>query len=112
MTFLFILCNYYSIRIFSAPYFLATKLEAYKDRGGGDGRSSTDFEDIVYLLNNRTTIWQELAGVSSELFLYLKEELSNLLHTSYLDEWISAHLEGSEQKRVNCIIGSLEEFTR
>ncbi len=35
--------------------FLATKFEAFKDRGG-DYRTSHDFEDIVYVLDNRTTI--------------------------------------------------------
>jgi predicted nucleotidyltransferase len=51
----------YTIRIFSAVYFLAAKLEAWKDRGDNDGRTSTDFEDIVFVLNNRNAIWQELA---------------------------------------------------
>lgn len=44
------------IHILKAPYFLATKLEAFRGRGENDGRWSTDFEDIVYLLNNRSGI--------------------------------------------------------
>lgn len=35
------------VRIFSAPYFLATKIEAFKDRGRGDYLGSADLEDIV-----------------------------------------------------------------
>jgi predicted nucleotidyltransferase len=99
------------IKIFSAVYFLATKIEAYKDRGKGDGRVSTDFEDIVFILNNRSTIWDEMASTKGELHKYLLEEFSNLLNEPYLDEWISSHLEYSEQKRVDFIIGSLREFT-
>jgi predicted nucleotidyltransferase len=49
-----------SVRIFSAPYFLATKLEAFVDRGENEGRFSTDFEDIVHIMNNRLTIWEEI----------------------------------------------------
>ena len=30
------------------------------NRGGGNGRWSSDFEDIVYVLNNRNSIWEEL----------------------------------------------------
>ena len=101
----------YIIRIFAPPYFLATKLEAFKSRGADDGRTSTDFEDIVYLLNNRTTIWQELAGTSVELKDYLLQEFSTLLDNPYLEEWISVHLDYSEQRRVNYIIGNMEEFT-
>jgi predicted nucleotidyltransferase len=46
-----------TIRIFSPPYFLASKIDAFNDRGHNDGRSSSDFEDIVYILNNRPAIW-------------------------------------------------------
>ena len=42
-----------TIKILSGPYFIATKLEAYKDRGFRDGRTSQDFEDIIYVLENR-----------------------------------------------------------
>ena len=99
------------INIFPAVYFLATKIEAYKDRGKGDGRVSTDFEDIVFILNNRSPIWDEMAGTEGELRTYLLAEFSNFLDEPYIDEWISSHLEYSEQKRVNFIIGSLREFT-
>lgn len=50
----------YTIRIFSPAYFIDSKLEAYRGRGQNDGRMSSDFEDIVHVLNNRTAIWQEL----------------------------------------------------
>jgi len=49
----------YIIRIFEPAYFIATKLEAFKNRGENDGRTSSDFEDIIYVLNNRSTIWKE-----------------------------------------------------
>lgn len=100
-----------AINIFTAVYFLAAKIEAYKDRGKGDGRVSTDFEDIVFILNNRSPIWDEMAGTEGELRKYLLAEFSNLLNEPYIDEWISSHLEYSEQKRVGFIIGSLREFT-
>jgi len=48
------------IKILSAPYFIATKLEAHKGRGKNDGRTSQDFEDIVYVLENRESIWEEM----------------------------------------------------
>ena len=55
-----------TVKILSAPYFIATKLEAYKDRGGNDGRTSQDFEDIIYVLENRETIWEEMNKVDEE----------------------------------------------
>lgn len=44
------------IKIFSSPYFIATKLEAFNDRGKGEMRWSSDFEDIIYVLDNRGDI--------------------------------------------------------
>lgn len=99
------------INIFPAVYFLASKIEAYKDRGKGDGRASTDFEDIVFILNNRTNIWEEMSQTEGELNKYFLAEFSKLLKESYIDEWISSHLEYNEQKRVDFIISSLSEFT-
>ena len=36
-----------TVRIVSAPFFVALKVEAFEDRGKGDFISSTDFEDVV-----------------------------------------------------------------
>ena len=59
------------IKIFAPPYFLATKLEAFNNRGHADGRTSTDFEDIVYFLNNRSTIWEELQNMDTNCTAFL-----------------------------------------
>lgn len=99
-----------SIRIFSAPYFLATKLEAFKNRGENEGRFSSDFEDIVHVLNNRHLIWEEMNNANEVLKQYLKGEFSTLLDQKYIDEWISAHLEYSEQRRVGFMLGNLTDF--
>ncbi|MBD3749949.1 MAG: nucleotidyl transferase AbiEii/AbiGii toxin family protein [Sphingobacteriales bacterium] len=37
------------IKIFSLPYFVATKWEAFLNRGKNDYRTSKDFEDLVYI---------------------------------------------------------------
>lgn len=100
----------YRIKIFSSPYFIATKLEAYKNRGQNDGRTSADFEDIVFVLNNRINVWQELADATENLKVYLTTEFKALLSQPYIDEWISSHLDYQEQRRVNFIIGSMDEF--
>jgi len=98
------------IRLFESPYFIASKLEAFKGRGSGDGRFSTDFEDIIFVLNNRKVIWEEMQNSSSRLKKYLKIEFENLVKTNYLYEWVSAHLDYSEQKRTDYIIGGIEKL--
>jgi predicted nucleotidyltransferase len=99
-----------SIKIFSAPYFLASKLEAFVDRGENDGRFSSDFEDIVHVLNNRHSIWNEIRDSDEPVKQYLKEEFAKLLDQKYIDEWIGVHLEYSEQRRVGFIIGNMSEI--
>jgi len=47
-----------------APYFLATKLEAFDGRGKGDYLSSHDIEDIVAVLDGRPEILDELLKAS------------------------------------------------
>lgn len=99
-----------SVKIFSSVYFLASKLDAFNDRGNSDGRMSEDFEDIVYILNNRTTIWDEMDKASDDVKTYLQTEFRKLLNQEYFDEWVSAHLENSEQRRVGFILGGLSAF--
>ncbi len=41
------------VRHLSAPYFVATKLEAFKDRGNNDVYLSQDLEDIITLVDGR-----------------------------------------------------------
>lgn len=100
----------YTIRIFHPAYFLASKLEAFKNRGGGDGRWSSDFEDIVFVLNHRTTIWQELRASEGSVKDFLRKEIGALLQNKFIDEWIAVHLEHGEQKRLRTILGELEAF--
>lgn len=107
----FMLDDRHTLRIFSAPYFIASKLEAFKGRGKGDGRTSHDFEDIVYVLNNRSTVWAEMEVAPEPVHYYLMVEIKALLANAYLREWIAANLEFSEQNRTGYILAGLQHFT-
>lgn len=100
----------YIIRVFKPEYFIAAKLEAFNNRGKGDGRTSSDFEDIVYLLNNRTTIWQELLNTDEEVRDYLYVVFTELINNAYLDEWIGANMEFSERGRTKFVIDNIKQF--
>ncbi len=50
------------IRVVSAPYFVALKVEAFEDRGKHDFLMSSDFEDIICLFNGRASIVEEIAA--------------------------------------------------
>ena len=80
-----------NIKIFTPPYFLASKLEAFLQRGKNDGRTSTDFEDIIFLLENRSTIWKELNDAEATLSTYLKETFRKLMQNENFEEWVDCH---------------------
>ncbi len=98
------------VKIFPAAYFIASKLEAFKSRGKNDGRTSSDFEDIVFVLNNRNTIWKELPEADEIVKQYLTDEFSQLLPGNYIDEWIAVHLGYNDRQRGSFITGNLKEF--
>lgn len=64
----------HEINILSAPCYLATKFEAFNDRGS-DYRTSHDIEDILYVLDNRMGIVEEIANDDHHIANFIKEQL-------------------------------------
>lgn len=100
----------HTVKIFPAAYFIASKLEAFKSRGKNDGRTSSDFEDIIFVLNNRNAVWTELKQADEILKEYLKDEFKKLLARTYIDEWIAVHLDFNDQPRTGYIVNRLNAF--
>jgi predicted nucleotidyltransferase len=100
-----------TVKILSAPYYIATKLEAHKSRGNNDGRTSHDFEDIIYVLENRATIWKEMNNAGESLKGYLQSEFLILLENPNLFEWIDAHVERGSPPATYFIMDALQKFT-
>src|SRR5665647_384287 len=98
------------VKIFSSPYFIASKLEAFKGRGKKDGRTSTDFEDIVFVFENRSTIWEELNVAEENLKNYLKDTFRLMLENPFFEEWVDAHAGFGSPPATYYIINQLEEF--
>jgi hypothetical protein len=101
----------YSIRIFSLPYFIASKLDAFTDRGKNDGRTSTDFEDIVYVMENSLTIWSQLASAPREVKNYLKNEFGLLMTDPYFFDWVNGHISYGSRAATYEIIQELKSFS-
>jgi hypothetical protein len=67
-----------TIRLISAPCFVATKLEAFISRGKRD-LSSHDLEDILVVIDGRPELINEIEDAPSELRRFVKEEVAALL---------------------------------
>jgi hypothetical protein len=75
-----------SIRLVTAPYFLGTKMEAFRGRGQMDYQVSHDLEDFIALIDGRSTTLEEIAAAPSDLRHYLAEAASSLLgESAFLD---------------------------
>ncbi|WP_139959574.1 hypothetical protein [Flavicella sediminum] len=83
--------NDQEIKIFSAPCYLATKFEAYNNRGN-DYRTSHDIEDIIYVFDNRTTIVDEIATTEKTIKSFLIEELEKIITRGLLEEVLMTHI--------------------
>lgn len=68
-----------AIRLIAAPAFLATKFEAFADRGGGDMLASHDLEDIINIVDGRPELRDEVAGAPAELRAYAAGRCAALL---------------------------------
>lgn len=80
------------IKILPAPYFLATKIEAFMHRGNGDYIMSTDMEDIITLIDGRTEIIEEINASEDHLTEYLIENFSLMCRDPDFYESIPGHL--------------------
>ncbi len=59
-----------ALRLLPAAYFLATKLEAFDHRGGGDFLLNRDMEDVVTVVDGRPEIVEEVRNSETELKAY------------------------------------------
>ncbi len=100
------------VKILDVPYFIASKLEAFKSRGKDDGRTSTDFEDIVYVLENRRSVWSDLEAASPDVKGYLKQQFADLTTNPFFEEWVDAHAGFGSPPATYFIIDQITEFVK
>jgi hypothetical protein len=100
------------IRVVTPPMFLATKLEAFKSRGGGDFLASHDLEDIVTVVDGRPSLIAEIETTSSRVRTYVSEEIRSLLEKIGFRDALYGHVPGDEasQARVPIIRERLQRI--
>lgn len=79
------------IKILSVACYLATKFEAFNNRGT-DYRTSHDMEDIIYVLDNRINIVEEIKLSDQRIYTFIKEQLQILINKGLLEEVLMAHI--------------------
>ena len=104
----------HTLRLVTAPYFLATKLEAFLGRGGGDYMASHDIEDIVALIDGRKELNSEIHRSDYELKEYLKERFISLLNIAEFLQSLPGHLPPDQagQSRLPLLIERIRTMAR
>ncbi|MFZ2308195.1 MAG: hypothetical protein WAW73_06015 [Rhodoferax sp.] len=67
------------LRHLSAPHFLATKFEAFKNRGQNDVYLSHDLEDIMTVMEGRAVVVQELTAADKAILQHVGQAVAALL---------------------------------
>jgi hypothetical protein len=86
------------IRCLSLPYFLATKFEAFYDRGAKDPRTSHDFEDIVYILNYSSNLVEQVQNAPNDVKKFLITCFEGVLSDTVKQEAILGNLFFEDQE--------------
>ncbi len=101
------------INCLSLPYYIATKLTAFYDRGAKDPRVSQDFEDIVYLLNYTSNFEAQINASNQKVKGYLLESFYDIINDPIKQEAILGNLFYEDQElHYNRIIDKLNSLCR
>lgn len=80
------------IRIFDLTYFVASKIEAFKDRGKNDFAGSTDLEDIVTLIDGVPDFQERILRAPDNVRDYLQESFKALVGDEVFLDYLEGHL--------------------
>ena len=97
------------IRVISASYFCATKIEAFKGRGNGDYLSSHDIEDLITVVDGRSELVTELRSAPEDVRSYIAEALTQMLQNRGFIDALPGYLlpDAASQSRITIVLERL-----
>ncbi len=102
------------IRVVTAPYFCATKLEAFKGRGKGDYLSSHDLEDLITVVDGRSELLDDLRAAPEDVRSYIADTIGRLLKTKEFIDASPGYLlpDAASQGRIVGVLARLREMSK
>lgn len=85
-----------TIRRFTPPLFLATKLEAWLGRGGGDMVMSRDLEDVMLVVDGRPALVEEVRHAQADVRAFIAREIAALMQGPGFDHLLQDNIRGPE----------------
>lgn len=101
-----------TIRLISAPCFLATKIEAFRSGTRGDFLTSRDLDDIISVLDGRTEIVAETQAANPAVREFVAEAFQDYLENEEFLESLEAWLysEATIQTRRPIILSRMSQI--
>jgi hypothetical protein len=102
------------IGLVTAPYFLATKIEAFRDRGHNDYLASEDLEDIIVVIDGREALLAEIGNAPDDLKSYLAGAFREFLKNNDFVESVPGHLypDAASQARLDLVLEKMKQISR
>lgn len=103
----------HNVQVVTPALFIATKLDAFHGRGGGDFVASHDLEDIIAVIDGRSEIEREIAATSTDVRHYIASELRALLDNRDFVEALGGFLfpDAASQGRRSRLEGRLRSLS-
>ena len=102
------------IRVVTAPYFCATKIEAFRGRGKGDYLASHDLEDLITVVDGRPELVEELRSAPNDVRSYLAEAIGQMLEINKFIDALPGYLlpDDASQSRITIVLERLNQISR
>ena len=98
-----------TIRVVTPVYFLATKLEAFTNRGNKDYLGSSDLEDIIAVINGREEITDEIKNAPDNVRTFISHYFADLLSQRSFTDALPGHL-NPDVSRINIVQDRLRQI--
>jgi hypothetical protein len=100
------------VRVVTAVYFCATKLEAFAGRGKHDYQSSHDLEDLMAVMDGRPELAEEIRSGPEDVRAYIGAEFRKLLATPEFLDALPGYLlpDQASQARVSILLERLRKI--
>jgi predicted nucleotidyltransferase len=101
-----------TIRLITAPAFVATKLEAFGGRGANDYLASHDLEDILTVVDGRPELVEEVRRESIDLRRFFAQQFTALIADPDFMQAMPGHLppDAASQARLPELIRRLKQI--
>lgn len=103
-----------TIRAVTPPYLLATKLEAFRNRGGNDYLASVDFEDVVRLVDGRERLIQEVEQAPHDVRHFIATQFVQMLADEQFEASVAGALmpDAASQARRELVLARVDLLSR